>query len=153
MSGLSAHGQLTPVLRQLKLTGMLDTLDARLVQSPSRHLSPPSHFPQVPLPRTNWPDATLPHYSRRLRAAHLPTAATLETFDYNFNPKAPVAQIRDLARLEFIDAGESAVADGPVGVGKTHVAVGLADQAARRGRRGDPPHLQPAVGRAGWWTC
>ena len=33
MSGPTAHNQLAPVLRQLNLTGMLDTLDARLAEA------------------------------------------------------------------------------------------------------------------------
>ena len=35
--------------------------------------------------------------------------------------------------LEFIDAGEGVLIHGPVGVGKTHLAVALAHQACRRG--------------------
>ena len=49
------------------------------------------------------------------------------------NPKMPAAQIRDLARLEFVAAGDGLCIYGPVGVGKTHVAVALAHQACRRG--------------------
>ncbi len=71
--------------------------------------------------------------SRRLRSAHLPSAATLEGFDFSYNPKLPTAQIRDLARLEFVATGEGLCIYGPVGVGKTHVAVALAHQACRRG--------------------
>jgi DNA replication protein DnaC len=71
--------------------------------------------------------------SRRLRAAHLPSGATLEGFDFAFNPKLPAAQIRDLTRLEFVAAGEGLCIYGPVGVGKTHLAVALAHYACRRG--------------------
>jgi DNA replication protein DnaC len=44
-----------------------------------------------------------------------------------------VAHIRDLARLEFIDAGEGIILYGPVGVGKSHLAQALGHGAARRG--------------------
>ncbi len=59
--------------------------------------------------------------------------ATLEGFDFSYNPKLPTAQIRDLARLEFVAAGEGLCLYGPVGVGKTHLAAALAHQACRRG--------------------
>jgi len=72
--------------------------------------------------------------TRRISAARFPAAdATLETFDFGYNPKLPAAQIRDLARLEFITAGEGILAYGPVGTGKSHLAAALGHQACRRG--------------------
>ena len=71
--------------------------------------------------------------TRRIRAARFPAGATLEDFDFGYNPKLPAAQIRDLARLEFIAAGEGIIAYGPVGVGKSHLAAALGHQACRRG--------------------
>jgi DNA replication protein DnaC len=131
MSGPTAHNQLAPVLRQLNLTGMLDTLDARLAEARAGTLGHVDFLQTLCEDELSRRDAT--KIARRLRAAHLPCAATLESFDYNFNPNLPIAQIRDLARLEFIAAGESVCIYGPVGVGKTHLAVGLAHQAIRRG--------------------
>lgn len=127
----TAHSQLAPVLRALKLTGMLDTLDARLAEARAGTLGH-VEFLQV-LCEDEVARREAAAVARRLRAAHLPTTATLESFDFSFNPKLPVAQIRDLARLEFIAAGESVCIYGPVGVGKTHVATALAHQACRRG--------------------
>jgi DNA replication protein DnaC len=119
------------VLRALKLTGILDTLDARLAEARAGTLGH-VEFLQV-LCQDELARREAAAVTRRLRAAHLPTAATLENFDFGFNPKLPVAQIRDLARLEFIAAGESVCIYGPVGVGKTHIAIALAHQACRRG--------------------
>ncbi len=115
MSGLTAHNQLAPVLRQLKLTGMLDTLDARLAEAKAGTLGHVDFLQTLCEDELSRRDAA--KIARRLRAAHLPTAATLESFDSNFNPKVPVAQIRDLARLEFIPAGESVCIYGPVSLG------------------------------------
>ena len=42
-------------------------------------------------------------------------------------------RIRDLATLRFLEAGESVILHGPVGVGKTMVAQALGHQACRRG--------------------
>ncbi len=128
---ISPHTQLAPVLRSLKLTGMLETLDARLAEARSGTLGH-LEFLQV-LCEDELARRDAAAVSRRLRSAHLPSAATLEGFDFSYNPKLPTAQIRDLARLEFVATGEGLCIYGPVGVGKTHVAVALAHQACRRG--------------------
>jgi DNA replication protein DnaC len=59
--------------------------------------------------------------------------SALEDFDFNANPKIPAARIRDLATLRFLEASESVILHGPVGVGKTMVAQALGHQACRRG--------------------
>lgn len=133
------HTQLTPVLRTLKLTGMLDTLDARLAEARAGTLGH-LEFLQV-LCEDEIARREAAAVGRRLRAARLPNAATLESFDFGFNPTLPTAEIRDLARLEFIAAGESLCIYGPVGVGKTHIAIALAHQACRVGHT------------AAFWTC
>jgi DNA replication protein DnaC len=127
----SPHAQLAPVLRSLRLTGMLETIDARLAEARAGtlgHLEFLQALCQDELARR---DAAA--VSRRLRAAHLPEGMTLEGFDFSYNQKLPAAQIRDLARLEFVAAGEGLCIYGPVGAGKSHVAVALAHQACRRG--------------------
>jgi DNA replication protein DnaC len=128
---INPHAQLAPVLRQLKLTGMLETLDARLAEARAGTLGHVEFLQVLCQDELSRRDAAA--VGRRLRAAHLPAGATLEGFDYSFNPKLPAAQIRDLARLEFVDAGEGLCIYGPVGVGKTHLAASLAHQACRRG--------------------
>ena len=45
----------------------------------------------------------------------------------------PAAQIRDLAALRWLHAGESVILYGPVGVGKNHIAQALAHLAIRSG--------------------
>lgn len=128
---IAAHTALAPVLRRLKLTGMLDTLDARLAEARAGTLGHVEFLQTLCEDELARREAAA--INRRLRAAHLPSSATLEGFDFSFNPKLPAAQIRDLARLEFVEAGEGLCIYGPVGVGKTHLAVSLAHQACRRG--------------------
>ena len=70
---------------------------------------------------------------RRVRAARFEQVCAIEDFDFAYNPKVPAAQIRDLATLRFIQAGESVILHGPVGVGKTMIAQALGHQACRRG--------------------
>ena len=71
--------------------------------------------------------------TRRIRKATFESQATLEGFDFAASPKLPAAQIRDLAALRWLSAGESVIVYGPVGVGKSHIAQGLGHLAIRQG--------------------
>lgn len=131
MSGPAPATTLAPVLRALHLTGMLDTLEARLAEARAGKLGHAEFLQVLCQDELSRRDAA--GVARRIRAARFPFEATLEAFDWSYNPKLPTATIRDLARLEFIDAGEGVILHGPVGVGKSHVAISLAHLAARRG--------------------
>ncbi len=124
-------GGLAPALRQLGLSGMLATLDARLAEARAGTLGH-AEFLQV-LCEDELARRDAAKITRRIRAARFPAGATLEEFDFGYNPKLPAAQIRDLARLEFIAAGEGIIAYGPVGTGKSHLAAALGHQACRLG--------------------
>jgi DNA replication protein DnaC len=122
---------LGPALKALGLSGMLGTLEARLAEARAGTLGH-AEFLQV-LCEDELARRDAAKVTRRIRAARFPADATLESFDFGYNPKLPTAQIRDLARLEFIAAGEGIIAYGPVGVGKSHLAAALGHQACRRG--------------------
>ena len=77
--------------------------------------------------------------NRRLQAAmrssRLPAVKTLADFDFSFQPSLKREQIESLATLGFVERRENVVFLGPPGVGKTHLAIGLAIAAAQSGRR------------------
>lgn len=123
--------QIAGVLRSLHLTGMLDTLEIRLSEARSGKLGH-VEFLQV-LCEDELARRDAAGVVRRLKAAGFPTEATLEGFDFTYNKTIPSATIRDLARLEFIQAGEGLLIYGPVGVGKSHIACALGHLACRRG--------------------
>jgi DNA replication protein DnaC len=123
--------QLETSLKALGLSGMLDTLEARLAQTRSGELGHLEFLQALCEDEISRRDAAA--LDRRLRAARFEQAATLEDFDFSYNPKIPAAPIRDLAALRFLDAGESVVLHGPVGVGKSHVAQALGHAACRQG--------------------
>lgn len=125
-----AH-QLEETLKALSLSGMLDTLEARLAQAHAGDLGHLEFLQCLCEDEITRREAAA--LERRLRAARFEWAATIEDFDFSFNPKIPGPQIRDLVTLRFIDAGESVVLHGPVGVGKSHVAQGIGHAACRRG--------------------
>jgi DNA replication protein DnaC len=118
-------------LRTLKLSGMLETLDARLVQARAGELGH-LEFLQV-LCHDEITRRETVAMSRRLRRAHFEQQSTLEGFDFAASPKLPAAQIRDLAALRWLAAGESVILYGPVGVGKSHLAQALGHLAIRHG--------------------
>jgi DNA replication protein DnaC len=72
----------------------------------------------------------------RLREARFPEMKTLDTFDFaatdgSINP----AQIAELARGEWIKRADNVILAGPIGTGKTHLAIALGIEAARQRRR------------------
>jgi DNA replication protein DnaC len=118
-------------LRTLKLSGMLETLDARLAQARAGELGH-LEFLQV-LCHDEITRRETVAMSRRLRRARFEQQLTLEGFDFAASPKLPAAQIRDLAALRWLATGESVILYGPVGVGKSHVAQALGHLAIRHG--------------------
>ena len=128
---MSRSHQLEASLRTLRLSGMLDTLDARLTQARAGQLGHLEFLAMLCEDEIARRDTAA--LDRRLKAAHFETVANLADYDFNFNPKIPVAAIRDLATLRFVDAGESVILHGPVGVGKTMIAQALGHAACRRG--------------------
>jgi len=123
--------QLEASLKALALSGMLETLEARLAQV---HAGDLGHleFLQV-LCEDEIARREAAAIERRVRAARFEQSATIEDFDFSYNQKLPSARIRDLLSLRFVEAGESVILHGPVGVGKTHVAQALGHVACRRG--------------------
>ncbi|HET6920718.1 MAG TPA: IS21-like element helper ATPase IstB [Jiangellaceae bacterium] len=128
---MSRAHQLDDALRVLRLAGMADTLEARLAQARAGELGHLEFLHALLIDEIERRDAAA--LERRIRAARFENTATIEEFDFSFNPRTPTAAIRDLATLRFVDAGESVILHGPVGVGKTHIAQALGHAACRRG--------------------
>jgi DNA replication protein DnaC len=118
-------------LRALKLSGMLETLNARLIQAQAGELGHLDFLQVLCQDEITRRENMSMH--RRLRRAHFDEQTTLEGFDFAASPKLPAAQIRDLAALRWLHSGESILLHGPVGVGKTHVAQAFGHLAIRQG--------------------
>lgn len=72
-------------------------------------------------------------YRSRLKLSALPHHKTLDEFDPAFQPELDPKRLKELRTLRFIERRVSLLIFGPPGVGKSHIAVGLAMEALRRG--------------------
>jgi DNA replication protein DnaC len=71
---------------------------------------------------------------QRVRDAHFPEPKTLDVFDFGATEGVDAAQITDLARGRWIADAENLILAGPIGTGKTHLAIALGLEAARQRR-------------------
>lgn len=123
--------QLTPKLKALRLSGILETLELRTRQAVDEQLSFGDFLQRLledEVERRAQKQLTL-----RLRRASFDLEKTLEGFDFTFNPTVPRAQIIDLATGRFVERHENVLIQGPAGVGKSHLAQALGHEACRRG--------------------
>jgi len=72
---------------------------------------------------------------RRLREARFPDVKTLDQIDWNVLAGVSRPKVLELASCEFVEKAEDVVIAGPVGTGKTHLAIALGVEAARRRHR------------------
>jgi DNA replication protein DnaC len=68
----------------------------------------------------------------RLREAHFPEVKTLDQVDWQALSGVSRPKILELASCEYIKRAEAVVFAGPIGTGKTHLAIALGVEAARR---------------------
>jgi DNA replication protein DnaC len=73
--------------------------------------------------------------SSHLSRARLAVVRTLEEFDFSFQPGLSAARVRELATLGFLERAENVVFVGRLGVGKTHLSLGLALRACQARKR------------------
>lgn len=71
----------------------------------------------------------------RIAKARFPAIRTLESFELGFQSDLPIALIKELARLDFLDRAENICAVGPPGTGKTHLLTALALKACEARKR------------------
>lgn len=72
---------------------------------------------------------------QRLRDARFPETKTLESFDFHAAEGVVAAQINALARGEWVARAENLIFAGPIGTGKTHLAIALGVEATKVKRR------------------
>lgn len=124
--------QLLPFLKQLRLSGILDSLEVRNRQAVENKLSYTEFL--ALLIEDEVARREQHRFAQRQRRAGCNAQKTLETFDFTFNPGINQTQIMDVATCRFIEENAPVLIVGPCGTGKSHLAQALGHLAVRRGR-------------------
>jgi len=128
---MSPMPELVPMLKQLRLSGILSFLDLRNRQAIEEKMAYSDFLAlilQDEIARRSQKKLLL-----ALRRANFRNHKTLEDFDFSFNPSINRALILDLATCRYIDEKVATFIVGPCGTGKSHLAQALGHCAVRAG--------------------
>ena len=123
--------ELSSLLKQLRLSGILDSLEARNREAIDRKLAFTEFLSLLlhdELARRDQKKLDL-----RMRRANFRNQKTLEGFDFDRLPGLNRAAVHDLATCRFIEEKVAVIIAGPCGTGKSHLAQALGHAAARQG--------------------
>lgn len=123
--------QLLPLLKQLRLSGILDSLEIRNRQAVDQKLSYTNFL--ALLVEDEVARREQHKFTQRQRRAGINIQKTLETFDFTFNPDINQVQIQDLCTCRFLEEKAPVHIVGPCGTGKSHLAQSIGHMAIRLG--------------------
>ena len=121
---------LLPKLKELRLSGMVDSLEERAELAREQKLSPVEFLAlmiddEIERRRQK-------RQSRMERSAGFESLRLLSGFDFSAVPTLDRALVLDMATCSFIGRHENWLICGPTGVGKTHLATAIGLEAIRR---------------------
>lgn len=128
---MSPVDELVPILKKLRLSGVLQTLELRTRQAVEDNLSHPEFVYRLLLDEVERRDQK--QLDLRLRRAAFETHKTIEDFDFAFNPEIPKAKVIDLATCQFVKRKGVVLLNGQAGVGKSHLAQAIGHRACLLG--------------------
>lgn len=118
-------------LRELRLSGIAETLSTRLLQAQAAQEPFLQTFAAMLQDELDRRRSRL--LERRYKRSGLDEKLTLADFDWRFNPKLPRSACFELHTLKFIGEGANALVVGKPGTGKSHLAKAVAYQATLQG--------------------
>jgi DNA replication protein DnaC len=125
--------QLATKLKQIRLSGMVQTLPARLAQAQGGNLTHLEFLELLVGDELAVRGDRL--FLRRLKQAGMTELKDFSDFDWSFNPKLPRMRLCELATARFVAERSNVLLMGPPGVGKSHSVTAIAVGAIRAGYR------------------
>ncbi len=122
---------LAPMLKQLRLSGILDSIDARNQQAIESKMSYTDFLSLLIADEVARREQK--KFDFRLRRAAFRSGKTVEQFDFDFNPNINAALVHDLMTGRFIRERVAVLIVGPCGTGKSHIAQAIGHGAVRQG--------------------
>lgn len=120
-------------LRHLRLSGIAETLPARLAQAEVASMSFIEFLELLVEDELHRRADRL--FARRLKQASITVIKELKDFDWTFNPKIPKTRLVELVCGRFVAQRDDVLLIGPPGLGKSHIATAVAIGAIRGGYR------------------
>ena len=120
---MAGNEELATVLKKLRMSGVLQTLEIRTQEAVDHALSFDDFLERLLRDEVDRRDGK--QLELRLRRANFEHERTLEGYDFSFNPELPRARILDLGTCTFVDRREDVLFIGPTGTGKSHLAQAL----------------------------
>src|SRR3989442_1667350 len=117
--------------RQLRLSGLVSSLELRLQEAQSHQLSHAQFLELVFQDELDVRQQRL--IERRGKLASFRETKTLEDFQWDFNVSIKRAQIYQLASGQFIRQRRDVLLIGPPGLGKSHLAQAIGQHAIKAG--------------------
>ena len=130
---MGTRDDMLPILKKLRLSGLLDTLDLRTQEAVEGNLSNEEFLLRLLTDEVERREAK--QLDLRLRRARFDHAKTIDDFDFQFNPSVPRAKVTDLATCLFVERREVVCLIGPTGTGKSHLAQALGHRACMAGHK------------------
>src|SRR5437016_14613688 len=111
------NDRLLSALHQLRLSGLVQSLDVRLQEAAGHQLSH-AEFLEL-IVQDELLVRQQRQIDRRVKAAQFREMKSLDEFDFAFNPSIKRSQIFDLATCRFIREAKDVLLVGPPGTGKS----------------------------------
>jgi DNA replication protein DnaC len=125
------NDRLLTMLKQLRLSGLAQSLEVRLQEAAGHQLSHAEFLELILQDELLVRNERL--IGRRVKSAAFRELKPLDDFDWSFNPSINRKQVYDLATCRFIRENRDVLLLGPPGVGKSFLVQALGYHAIKQG--------------------